>query len=120
MIKLLVVDDSLFMRNMLKTVLPKDIFEIVGEASNGREAFEKYQSLNPDLVTMDITMPEMDGISAVKKILSDDSNARIIMCSAMGQKPMVKEALEAGAMDFIVKPFDKKKTVKRLKDIAER
>lgn len=118
MIKILVVDDSLFMRQMLKNILPKDKFEIVGEATTGREALEKYSTLNPDLVTMDITMPDMDGIAAVKEILKINSEAKIIMCSAMGQKPMIKEALEAGAKDFIIKPFDKEKAVKIIESIS--
>lgn len=118
MIKILVVDDSLFMRQMLKNILPKDKFEIVGEATTGREALEKYSNLNPDLVTMDITMPDMDGIAAVKEILKINSEAKIIMCSAMGQKPMIKEALEAGAKDFIIKPFDKEKAIKIIESIS--
>lgn len=118
MIKILVVDDSLFMRQMLKNILPKDKFEIVGEATTGREALEKYSNLNPDLITMDITMPDMDGIAAVKEILKINSEAKIIMCSAMGQKPMIKEALEAGAKDFIIKPFDKEKAIKIIESIS--
>lgn len=118
MIRMLVVDDSLFMRQMLKNILPKDKFEIIGEASTGREALERYKELNPDLVTMDITMPDMDGIQAVKEILKLNSEAKIIMCSAMGQKPMIKEALEAGAKDFIIKPFDKDKAIKIIETVA--
>ncbi len=117
MIKMLVVDDSLFMIQMLKNILPKDRFEVIGEASTGREAIERYNELNPDLVTMDITMPDMDGIAAVKEILKINSEAKVIMCSAMGQKPMIKEALEAGAKDFIVKPFDSAKIVNTLSSI---
>jgi two-component system, chemotaxis family, chemotaxis protein CheY len=118
MIKMLVVDDSLFMRQMLKNILPKDRFEVVGEASTGREALERYKELNPDLVTMDITMPDMDGIAAVKEILKINSEAKVIMCSAMGQKPMIKEALEAGAKDFIIKPFDKDKAIKIIESVS--
>ncbi len=118
MIKMLVVDDSLFMRQMLKNILPKDRFEVVGEASTGREALERYTELKPDLVTMDITMPDMDGIAAVKEILKLNSEAKIIMCSAMGQKPMIKEALEAGAKDFIIKPFDKDKAIKIIESVS--
>ena len=90
----------------MKNILEKAGYEVVGEAENGSEAVQKYKDLDPDLVTMDITMPEMDGIEAVKKIREIDSDANIIMCSAMGQQSMVVEAIEAGAKDFIVKPFD--------------
>lgn len=101
----LVVDDAAFMRMMIKDILTKNGYSVVGEAENGLMALEKYKDLKPDLVTMDITMPEMDGISAVKQIKSFDSQARIIMCSAMGQQAMVIDAIQAGAIDFIVKPF---------------
>ena len=103
---ILLVDDAAFMRINLKNILEKAGYEVVGEAENGNEAVQKYKDLDPDLVTMDITMPEMDGIEAVKKIREIDSDANIIMCSAMGQQSMVVEAIEAGAKDFIVKPFD--------------
>ena len=103
---ILIVDDAAFMRINLKNILEKAGYEVVGEAENGSEAVQKYKDLDPDLVTMDITMPEMDGIEAVKKIREIDSDANIIMCSAMGQQSMVVEAIEAGAKDFIVKPFD--------------
>ncbi len=119
MVKLLVVDDSLFMRQMLKNILPKDKFEVVGEGSTGREALAKYKELSPDIVTMDITMPDMDGIAAVKEILKINKDAKVIMCSAMGQKPMIKEALEAGAKDFIIKPFDKDKAIKIIEAVAQ-
>jgi len=115
--KILIADDSLFMRQMLKEILPKDLFEIVGEASTGKEAVEQYKALKPDLVTMDITMPDMDGITAVAKIKELDSKAKIVMVSAMGQKPMVKGALEAGASDFIVKPFDKDRIINTLSNL---
>ncbi|MGI6435394.1 MAG: response regulator [Syntrophomonadaceae bacterium] len=101
----LVVDDAAFMRMMIKDILTKNGYSVVGEAENGIVALEKYKDLKPDLVTMDITMPEMDGISAVREIKSYDSQARIIMCSAMGQQAMVIDAIQAGAIDFIVKPF---------------
>lgn len=110
--RILIVDDSLFMRQMLADLLPKDKFEVVGQASTGKEAIDKYKELLPDIITMDITMPDMDGISAVKKIKEINSEAKIIMCSALGQKPMIKEALEAGASDFIIKPFDGNKAIK--------
>lgn len=103
--RILIVDDAAFMRMMIKDILTKHGFLIVGEAENGLLAVERYKELKPDLVTMDITMPEMDGIAAVKEIRRNDPYARIIMCSAMGQQPMVIDAIQAGARDFIVKPF---------------
>ncbi len=104
-IRVLVVDDAAFMRMMIKDILNKNGYEVVGEAENGLKAVEKYQELRPDLTTMDITMPEMDGISAVKQIKLLDPAAKVIMCSAMGQQSMVIEAIQSGARDFIVKPF---------------
>lgn len=103
--RILVVDDAAFMRMMVKDILSKNGYEVVGEAENGLKAVEKWQELKPDLTTMDITMPEMDGISAVKAIKKIDPSAKVIMCSAMGQQAMVVEAIQAGARDFIVKPF---------------
>jgi two-component system, chemotaxis family, chemotaxis protein CheY len=103
--KVLVVDDTKFMRDILKGILSKKDLEIAGEAGNGREAVEKYRELKPDLVTMDIIMPEMDGIEAVKKIIEINPAARILMCSAMGQQALVIEAIQAGARDFVIKPF---------------
>lgn len=103
--KVLIVDDAAFMRMMLREILTKNGFEVVGEAASGRDAIEKYEQLKPDLVTLDISMPEMDGISAAKEILARDSKARIVMVSAMGQQAMVVEAIRCGAADFIVKPF---------------
>jgi two-component system chemotaxis response regulator CheY len=104
--RVLVVDDAIFMRMKLKDILEKNGFEVVAEAQNGVEAIEKYKTEKPDLVTMDITMPEMDGITALKEIKKIDPNAKVIMCSAMGQQSMVMEAIQSGAIDFIVKPFD--------------
>lgn len=103
--KILIVDDASFMRMMIKEILSKNGFEVVGEAGDGAEAVEKYKELKPDLVTMDITMPEKDGIQALKEIKEMDGDAKIIMCSAMGQQAMVIDAIQAGAKDFIVKPF---------------
>ena len=103
--RILIVDDAAFMRMMIKDILSKNGYQIVGEAENGKVAVEKYKELSPDLTTMDITMPEMDGITAVKEIRKSDSKANIIMCSAMGQQAMVIDAIQAGAKDFIVKPF---------------
>ncbi|MEI5906184.1 response regulator [Bacillus spongiae] len=103
--RILIVDDAAFMRMMIKDILVKNGYEVVAEAENGAQAIEKYKELKPDLVTMDITMPEMDGIAALKEIKSFDSSSRVIMCSAMGQQAMVIDAIQAGAKDFIVKPF---------------
>ena len=102
---ILLVDDAAFMRMMLKDILVKNGYEVLGEAENGLKAVEKYKELNPDLVIMDITMPEMDGIEAVKEIKKINQSAAVIMCSAMGQQSMVIEAIQSGAKDFIVKPF---------------
>lgn len=103
--KVLIVDDTKFMRDILKNILKKKELEVIGEAANGKEAVLKYQELKPDLVTMDIIMPEMDGIEAVKKIMQIDPSARILMCSAMGQQALVIEAIQSGAKDFVIKPF---------------
>jgi two-component system chemotaxis response regulator CheY len=103
--RLMIVDDTLFMRRMLRDLLTRQGYEVVAEARNGREALENYQQTHPDLVIMDITMPEMDGISAVRAILQVDPAARIVMCSALGQDGPVMEALQAGAQDFVLKPF---------------
>lgn len=105
MARILVTDDAAFMRLQLKDMVTKAGHEVVGEAENGKVAAALYQELRPDLVTMDITMPEMDGVTAVKEIKKIDPNAKVIMCSAMGQQAMVVEAIQAGAKDFIVKPF---------------
>ena len=101
----LVVDDAAFMRMMIKNILTEGGFEVVGEAENGSQAVEMYRELKPDLTTMDITMPEMDGLAALKEIRGSDPDACVVMCSAMGQQSMVVESIQAGARDFIVKPF---------------
>jgi len=113
----LIVDDASFMRLNLKQILEEDEYEIAGEAENGREAVEKYQSLEPDIVTMDITMPEMDGLEAIKAIKDIDPGANIVVVSAMGQQKMVIEAIEAGAEDFIVKPFKDERVIEALKKV---
>ena len=105
MAKILIVDDAAFMRMMLRDILTKNGFEVVGEAVNGVDGVAKYKELSPDVVTMDITMPEMDGLAALKEIKKVDPSARVLMCSAMGQQAMVIEAIQNGARDFIVKPF---------------
>lgn len=110
----MIVDDAAFMRMMLKDILSKNDFEVVGEAENGKVAVAAYQKLQPDIVTMDITMPEMNGIDAVKEIKALDAGAKVVMVSAMGQQPMVIEAIQAGAVDFIVKPFQPDRVVEAL------
>jgi len=113
--KVLIVDDAAFMRMMIKDILSKNGYEVVGEAENGLKALEKYKSNEPDLVIMDITMPEMDGIQAVKEIKRFNKDAKIIMCSAMGQQAMVIESIQAGAQDFIVKPFQAERVLEAIK-----
>lgn len=115
----LITDDTAFMRMTLKNVIQKNGFNVVGEAADGEEAVAKYAELRPDLVTMDITMPKMDGITAIKEIMKIDPNAKIIVCSAMGQKPMVIDALNAGAKDFLVKPFDAERVIEALNKAAD-
>ncbi|MCY6370431.1 response regulator [Clostridium ganghwense] len=115
MARVLIVDDAAFMRMMIKDILEKNGFEIVGEASNGLKAVELYKSEKPDVVTMDITMPDMDGIEAVKAIKEFDPAAKIIMCSAMGQQTMVMDAIRSGARDFIVKPFQAERVLEAIR-----
>jgi len=117
-IRVLVVDDAAFMRMMIKDILTKNGYEVVGEAENGAKAVEKYIELRPDLTTMDITMPEKDGITAVKEIRRIDPNAKIIMCSAMGQQAMVIDAIQAGACDFIVKPFQQDRVLEAIRKVV--
>lgn len=113
--RILIVDDAAFMRMMIRDILSKNGYEVVGEAQDGAQAVEKYKELKPDLITMDITMPEMDGISALKEIKKIDGNAKVIMCSAMGQQAMVIDAIQAGAKDFIVKPFQADRVIEAIK-----
>jgi two-component system chemotaxis response regulator CheY len=103
--RVLVCDDAIFMRTMISDILSGAGYEVVGEAETGLQAIERYRELNPDLVTMDIVMPDMGGIDAVREIVRQDPNAKILMCSAMGQQALVVEAIQAGAKDFVVKPF---------------
>jgi two-component system chemotaxis response regulator CheY len=103
--RVLIVDDAIFMRNMIKDIFSDQQYEVVGEAANGVEAVEKYKDLKPDLITMDIVMPFKSGIEATREILAFQKDALIIMCSALGQESLVMEAIEAGAADFVVKPF---------------
>ncbi len=115
--KILVADDAAFMRMMIKNIITKNGYELAGEAANGAQAVEKYKALKPDLVTMDIVMPEKTGIEAVKDIVAFDPGAKVIMCSAMGQQSMVIEAIQAGAKDFIVKPFQPPKVLDAIKKV---
>ena len=105
MARVLVADDASFMRQMIREIVESDCHEVVGEASDGMEALDEYKRVSPDVVTMDIVMPRRSGIDAVRSILELDPSARVVMCSALGQESLVSEALEAGARDFIVKPF---------------
>lgn len=115
---ILICDDAAFMRMIIKDILTKNGYNIVGEAENGAKAVEKYAELKPDLVLMDITMPEMDGIEALKKIKAADANASIIMCSAMGQQAMVIESIQSGAKDFIVKPFQADRVLEAVQKVV--
>lgn len=115
--KILITDDAAFMRMMLKDILTKGGYEVVGEAVNGNEAIEKYNEFKPDLVTMDITMPQCDGITALKQIMAADAAAKVVMCSAMGQQAMVIESIQAGAKDFIVKPFQPQRVLEAVKKL---
>ncbi|HLQ73862.1 MAG TPA: response regulator [Bacillota bacterium] len=117
--KILIVDDAAFMRMMIKDILEKNGFDVVGEAQDGAEAIEKFEELKPDLVTMDITMPEMDGITALKEIKKNHPESTIIMCSAMGQQAMVIDAIQAGAKDFIVKPFQADRVIEAIEKALE-
>ncbi|HAY14829.1 MAG TPA: response regulator [Fimbriimonadaceae bacterium] len=116
--RILITDDALFMRVTLKKILTEAGYDVVGEATNGAEAVKLYEQLKPDVVTMDITMPEMDGIQALKEIKKIDANARVIMCTAMGQKTMVIDAVQSGAKDFIVKPFQPDRVIEALSKVA--
>ena len=116
--RVLVCDDAAFMRMMIKDILTKNGYAVVGEAENGIKAVEKYNETKPDLVLMDITMPEMDGIQALKKIKEGDPGAMVIMCSAMGQQAMVIESIQSGAKDFIVKPFQADRVLEAVKKVV--
>ena len=119
-IKVLIVDDAVFMRNMIREVFTPDRFEVVAEAANGQEAIERYKQHKPDLVTMDIVMPMMSGIDATRAIVEADPQAKIIMCSALGQEALVMDALDAGASDFIVKPFQPDDVLKVVNKVLAR
>ena len=115
---ILICDDAAFMRMMIKDILTKNGYNVAGEAENGAKAVEKYAELKPDLVLMDITMPEMDGIEALKKIKASDPSASVIMCSAMGQQAMGIESIQSGAKDFIVKPFQADRVIEAVQKVV--
>ena len=115
---ILICDDAAFMRMMIKDILSKNGYNVVGEAENGAIAVDKYKELHPDLVLMDITMPEMDGIQALKAIKGLDAGANVIMCSAMGQQAMVIESIQSGSRDFIVKPFQPDRVLEAVKKVV--
>lgn len=117
LMKVLIVDDAAFMRMMLKNIMEKHDIKVAAEVANGVEAVESYKKLKPDFVTLDITMPEMDGIEALKEIRSFDPSAKVIICSAIGQQEMVIEAVKDGAKDFIIKPFQEDRVLDSVKRI---
>ena len=120
MARVLIADDASFMRQMIREIIEPEGHEVVGEATNGIEAVEQYEELHPDLVTMDIVMPKRSGIDAVKGILANHPDAAVVMCSALGQETLVMEALQAGARDFIVKPFKPDSVISTLSKILEK
>ncbi len=115
--RVLIADDASFMRQMIREIIEEEGYEVVGEATNGIEAVEQFTALSPDLVTMDIVMPKCSGIDACKDILKEDPAARVVMCSALGQETLVMEALQAGARDFIVKPFKPENVIATLEKV---
>jgi Response regulator containing CheY-like receiver domain and AraC-type DNA-binding domain len=118
MARVLIVDDAAFMRISIKNMLTKNGYEVVGEAENGRVGVDKYQELTPDIVTMDITMPEMSGLEALKEIIAINPGAKVVMVSAMGQEAMVREAILSGAKGFIVKPFKEDGIIAAIKKLG--
>jgi two-component system chemotaxis response regulator CheY len=118
--RVLVADDARFMRQLIREIIEPEGFEVVGEAADGRAAVEEFQKLQPDLVTMDIVMPKRSGIDALKEILTLDAGAKVAMVSALGQEALVMEALQAGAADYIVKPFKPEAVIATLRKIAEK
>ena len=117
MAKILTVDDAAFMRKVIKDTLSKAGYSEIFEAEDGAQAVDKYNEIKPDLVLMDITMPNMDGLEALKAIRAKDSSANVVMCSAMGQESMVMDAVRSGAKDFIVKPFKPDRVLKTVTSI---
>lgn len=120
MARILVVDDASFMRMMIREIVEEEGYEVVGEATDGVEAMDLFHELHPDIVTMDIVMPRRSGIDAVRGIIEVDSSAKIVMCSALGQETLVKESLEAGALNFIVKPFKPDDVLETLRQTLEK
>ena len=118
-IRILIVDDAIFMRKMIGDILKKEGYEICGEAENGIEAIKKYKELKPDLVTMDIIMPDMSGIDAVQDIVNFDGNAKILMVSAMGQQSLVVEAIQKGAKDYVIKPFQPSRVLEAVERVLK-
>lgn len=118
-VRILIVDDAIFMRKMIGDILRKEGYEICGEAENGIEAIKKYKELSPDLVTMDIIMPDMSGIDAVQEIVNVDSNAKILMVSAMGQQSLVVEAIQKGAKDYVIKPFQPSRVLEAVERVLK-
>lgn len=116
--RILIVDDSQFMRRIIKSIIENTDYEVCGEANDGKEGYLLYQQLKPDMVTLDITMPECNGLECLQKIIDYDSKAKVIMCSAMGQKIMVMEAMKIGAKDFVIKPFQKERVIETLKKLS--
>jgi two-component system, chemotaxis family, chemotaxis protein CheY len=118
--KVLIADDASFMRQMIRDIIEPEGWEVVGEASDGVDVVDKYKKLHPDVVMMDIVMPKRSGIDAVKAIKAEDPGARVVMCSALGQEALVTEAIQAGAKDFIVKPFKPDAVLATLAKVAEK
>ena len=118
--RVLIADDASFMRQMIREIIEPEGYEVVGEATNGIEAVDQFEQLHPDIVTMDIVMPKRSGIDAVKGILAKHPGAKVVMCSALGQETLVMEALQAGARDFIVKPFKPDSVISTLEKILEK
>ena len=116
--KVLIADDAAFMRMMIRDILTKNGIEVIGEAVNGKDAIAKYRELKPDIITLDITMPEMDGLQALKEIKKEFPDAKCLMCSAMGQQAMVIDAIQSGAKDFIVKPFQAERVIEAVTKAA--
>lgn len=117
--KVLVVDDTAFMRVLLKQIVENNGYQVIGEAANGQEAVEKYQELKPDLVTMDITMPIMDGLEALETIMKLDPGAKVIMCTAIDEQERMIKAIELGALEYFIKPFDEERISMMMKMIFE-
>lgn len=117
--RVLICDDALFMRTMLAEIMEQAGFDVAGQAGTGAEAVQLYRELQPDLVTMDIVMPDMSGIDAVKAIVDEFPDAKVVICSAMGQQALVIEAIQAGARDFVVKPFQPARVLEAVRRVLD-